>query len=112
MTVIKAVLICVFAAGFAAMAKAQDTTKSDIAPDAVKSETMWPATMIARGATLAPDLTFPEQAQTGSAGLERRMTLMKPEGDGPFPAIVMVHQCAGLNGAVMANAREAVAQNY
>jgi dienelactone hydrolase len=109
---IASALIFALAVGFAAMAKAQDTTKPDRAPESVESETMWPATMIARGATLAPDLTFPEQAQTGSAGLTRRMTLMKPEGDGPFPAIVMVHQCAGLNAAVMANAREAVARNY
>ncbi len=96
-------VICVFATGFAATATAEDP----------KSETaLWPTMMIARGATIAPDLTFPKDAQTGTAGLERRMTLLKPEGDGPFPAIVMVHQCAGLNPAVMANAREAVAQNY
>ncbi len=89
-------------AGAAATAKADDRT-----PD-----TLWPPEAITRGATLAPDLSFPATAQTGAAGLKRRMTLMKPEGSGPFPAIVMVHQCAGLNGAVMANAREALAQNY
>jgi dienelactone hydrolase len=81
-------------------------------PAAGKNTAPWPAEMITRGATLAPDLSFPDTAQTGTAGLERRMTLLKPEGRGPFPAIVMVHQCAGLNAAVMANAREAVAQNY
>lgn len=101
--VIVPVLICALAAGVAATVWADDRTPGG---------TMWPAEMIHGGATLAPDLSFPDTAQTGAAGLERRMTLMKPEGQGPFPAIVMVHQCAGLNGAVMANAREAVAQNY
>lgn len=99
--------ICAVAAGFP-LASAQDAAPSDRA----KPAAFWPAEAIHRGATFAPDLTFPDQAQVGAASLERRMTLMKPEGDGPFPAIVMVHQCAGLNGAVMFNARQALAQNY
>jgi dienelactone hydrolase len=95
-------------AGFSFTAMADDGAQNAVKPDAA----FWSSAAINRGATIAPDLIFPQQAQTGSADLARRMTLMKPEGDGPFPAIVMVHQCAGLNGAVMANAREAVAQNY
>jgi dienelactone hydrolase len=91
------------------MAGGASTVRAD---DRMPDPTLWPAEAITRGAMLAPDLSFPDTAQTGAANLKRRMTLMKPEGSGPFPAIVMVHQCAGLNGAVMANAREALAQNY
>lgn len=107
-TAIVSALIGAFAALLGTIAMAGEVAQNPVKPDAP----LWPAEAIHRGATIAPDLIFPQQAQTGSAGLERRMTLMKPEGDGPFPAIVMVHQCAGLNGAVMANARAAVAQNY
>ncbi len=63
-------LIGLFATGFAAIAQADE---------------VWPAEAIYRGAILAPDLTFPDKAQTGAADLQRRMTLMKPEGDGPSP---------------------------
>ncbi|WP_424630452.1 dienelactone hydrolase family protein [Bradyrhizobium sp. SYSU BS000235] len=111
-TAIVCLMIGCLAANFGTTALADDRTPDAAKPDTVKPDVLWPTAAIMRGATVAPDLTFPDKAQTGAAGLERRMTLMKPEGDGPFPAIVMVHQCAGLNGAVMANAREAVAQNY
>ncbi|MEH2513487.1 dienelactone hydrolase [Nitrobacteraceae bacterium AZCC 1564] len=96
-------LICMFASGLAAVAEADDRAAD---------RAFWPAEAIMRGATIAPDLTFPEKAQLSADDLQRRTTLLKPHGEGPFPAIVMVHQCAGLNPAVMANAREALAQKY
>src|SRR5258705_1737289 len=46
-------------------------------------------------ATQAKDLTFPTLPSTVSAN-DPRMTLLKPNGSGPFPAIVLHHQCAGL----------------
>jgi dienelactone hydrolase len=107
-------VLCALMTGAAAWADERVDTAKDTAQETAKdtASPMWPTEEIMRGATLAPDLSFPDTAQTGPAGLERRMTLLKPEGNGPFPAIVMVHQCAGLNGAVMANARAALAQNY
>jgi dienelactone hydrolase len=72
----------------------------------------WPPGAIYRGASLAGDLTFPDAAEAADALTSRRMALLKPSGEGPFPAIVMVHQCAGLNQAVLARARKAVSMNY
>ena len=46
-------------------------------------------------ATQAKDLTFPTDPSPGPAD-GSRMTLLKPSGPGPFPAIVLHHQCAGL----------------
>jgi dienelactone hydrolase len=66
----------------------------------------------------APDLQFPEQV-VALAGNERpQMALFKPEGAGPFPALVLLHQCGGLGGSRRPNdsmlgwAREAVAHGY
>ncbi len=83
-----------------------------LADDRAPPGGIWPAETIHRGATIAPDLTFPDKTQSSLPDLQPRVTLLRPEGDGPFPAIVMVHQCAGLNGAVMFNARQALAQKY
>jgi dienelactone hydrolase len=46
-------------------------------------------------ATQAKDLTFPTVPSTASVD-GSRMILLKPNGSGPFPAIVLHHQCAGL----------------
>lgn len=61
---------------------------------------------------MAPDLTFPTTAEAPSAVTKPRMALMKPEGNGPFPAIVFTHQCRGLNPAMLAHAKEAVRRGY
>lgn len=61
---------------------------------------------------MAPDLTFPTKAEAPSAVTKPRMALMKPDGDGPFPAIVFTHQCRGLNPAMLAHAKEAVHRGY
>ena len=39
-------------------------------------------------------VTFP-----GSESLVLKGTLAKPQGDGPFPAVVLLHGCDGINGA-------------
>jgi dienelactone hydrolase len=46
-------------------------------------------------ATEAKDLTFPTVPSASPAD-GSRMTLLKPKGAGPFPAMVLHHQCAGL----------------
>jgi hypothetical protein len=61
----------------------------------------WPPEAVFRGATLAEDLTFPDAAEAPNDLTSPRMALLKPSGEGPFPAIVMVHQCSGLNQSVL-----------
>lgn len=46
-------------------------------------------------ATQAKDLTFPTSPSTTADG--SRMVLLKPDGPGPFPAVVLHHQCPGLH---------------
>lgn len=46
-------------------------------------------------ATQAKDLTFPTTPSTGPVD-GSRMVLLKPDGPGPFPAMVLQHQCGGL----------------
>jgi dienelactone hydrolase len=46
-------------------------------------------------ATEAKDLTFPTSPSASPAD-GSRMILLKPNGAGPFPAMVLHHQCAGL----------------
>lgn len=72
----------------------------------------WPPEAIYRGAMIAPDLTFPGLGEASNELTLPRMALLKPAGNGPFPAIVLLHQCAGLNPAVVAWARKAIARNY
>src|ERR1700729_786612 len=50
-------------------------------------------------ATLAAELvSFPslDKSLTGGAPTELRGLLVKPEGSGPFPAVVALHGCGGL----------------
>ena len=67
---------------------------------------------------VASDLRFPAEVSVLSDGERPRMALYKPEGAGPFPALVLLHQCGGLGGSRWSNdsmlgwAREAVAQGY
>ena len=70
------------------------------------------------GADRAPDLQFPREPSR-IADIQPRMGLFKPDGPGPFPALVLMHQCDGLvfnNGAANASmlqwAREGVARGY
>lgn len=71
-------------------------------------------------ASMAKDLVFPAESSTLSAFSIPRMAIYKPDGAGPFPAIVLVHQCGGLsspsgkwqNTAMLSWAREAVKRGY
>lgn len=49
--------------------------------------------------SLAPDLTYPEKVSEFSFFSNPQMALYKPIGDGPFPAIVLQHQCGGLRNS-------------
>jgi dienelactone hydrolase len=72
----------------------------------------WNAEAIYRGATVAQDLALPDTPETVDKLTSARMALLKPVEAGPFPAIVLMHQCAGLNAAVAAWARAAVSHGY
>lgn len=67
---------------------------------------------------VAADLSFPAQASPLAPDTRPAMSLFKPEGEGPFPALVLLHQCGGLGGERWQNqsmlewARQAVARGY
>jgi hypothetical protein len=73
---------------------------------------IWPADAAYRAATLAEDLTFPADAEAAAKLTSPRMALLKPAGEGPFPAIVIMHQCSGPKEAVVSWAHRAVARHY
>jgi len=79
---------------------------------------MTPSRLI-EAARAAPDLKFPEApAVVFPAAPE--MAIYKPSGSGPFPALVLVHQCHGLglssrnwkNTSMLTWAKEAVSQGF
>lgn len=60
----------------------------------------------------APDLTFPAEAKEIGFLSRAEMAIWKPPGDGPFPALVIVHSCAGLRAEILDWAKIAVARGY
>jgi dienelactone hydrolase len=68
----------------------------------------------------APDLELPAEAAYLGTFSAPKMALYKPEGPGPFPAMVILHQCGGLrsssgtwqNMAILGWAKEAVSRGY
>lgn len=71
--------------------------------------------MMKAAASQAPDLQFPTEASRPSVG----MGIFKPDGAGPFPALVLLHQCAGLmarsknpNLSMLDWGKETVARGY
>lgn len=69
-------------------------------------------------ASQAKDLEFPAEASGISLSTTPRMALYKPEGAGPFPALVLHHQCGGLgeggkpNVSMLDWAQEAIGRGY
>lgn len=53
-------------------------------------------TQLAVDSKSAPDLVFPEAVTAIAEATSPRMMLLRPEGNGPFPAVALGHQCAGL----------------
>lgn len=70
--------------------------------------------------TRARDLAYPESPSTFGMFHAPQMALYKPEGAGPFPALVLLHQCGGLraasgrwqNQSMLEWARRAVERGY
>jgi dienelactone hydrolase len=62
----------------------------------------------------APALAFPAAAEEGAHGELERMAIFKPPGNGPFPAIVLLHTCAALgsNPQIPYWVRQALARGY
>jgi dienelactone hydrolase len=81
------------------------------------SAQMTPARLLG-AAGLARDLDFPSAPSRLSIFSSPQMALYKPEGPGPFPALVLQHQCGGLgsgswqNVSMLTWAKEAVARGY
>ena len=72
-------------------------------------------TLLAGCVTATSSLTLPTNAPNGA--LEHiPVSLLKPDGNGPFPAIVIMHDCSGLgprsSGAPIRWARELMADGY
>ena len=73
-----------------------------------------------RAARQAADIDLPQEPSYLGAFSAPKLALYKPEGHGPFPAIVLLHQCGGLrsssgawqNMSVLGWAKEAVSRGY
>jgi len=69
-------------------------------------------------ASRAPDLSFPSKVSEFGFFSSPSMALYKPAGNGPFPALVLQHQCGGLgsgkwqNESMLQWARRAVQHGY
>ena len=59
-----------------------------------------------------PDLTFPKQATELGSFSPLEMGIWKPKGDGPFPALILVHTCAGIRQQIGYWRKEAVGRGY
>lgn len=76
------------------------------------------AEWLRKSAALTPNLAFPTELSSFGMFSTPRMALFKPEGAGPFPALVLHHQCGGLrnerwqNRSMLEWAKEAVARGY
>ena len=66
------------------------------------------------GAKRAKDLRPPAAPSDITAATTPAMALYKPAGNGPFPALVLLHQCGGRRGnlSMLDWAKEAVARGY
>lgn len=60
----------------------------------------------------APDLVFPREANELSLFSPLAMGIWKPEGNGPFPAVIIVHSCGGVKGQIGYWRKEAIKRGY
>lgn len=69
---------------------------------------------IRANASKAADLKFPDQASDLATARRATMAIYKPEGAGPFPALVIMHRCAGMQNDpdLLRWAQRAVAGGY
>lgn len=59
-----------------------------------------------------PDLVFPKDARELSTFSPTAMGIWKPEGEGPFPAVVLVHSCGGMKQQLGFWRKEAIKRGY
>ncbi len=59
-----------------------------------------------------PDLSFPKEAKELGFFSSLEMGIWKPKGQGPFPALIIVHSCAGLRQQISYWRKEAVRRGY
>jgi len=58
------------------------------------------------------DLTFPAEAKSHGFFSSVSNAIFKPEGDGPFPAVVLVHTCGGIQPHISDRAKELIAAGF
>jgi dienelactone hydrolase len=59
-----------------------------------------------------PDLAFPKEASELSLFSPIAMGIWKPEGAGPFPALILVHSCGGMKQQLGNWRKEAIKRGY
>ena len=59
-----------------------------------------------------PDLAFPKEARELSMFSPIAMGIWKPEGMGPFPAIILVHSCGGMKQQLDLWRKESIRRGY
>jgi dienelactone hydrolase len=64
------------------------------------------------GAKLSSDLAYPAEAKALSFISTLEMAIYKPEGAGPFPAVVLLHSCGGLRSEIRDWAKAAIDAGY
>ena len=64
-----------------------------------------------RNALKTPDLQFPTEPTSFSI-FRSGMAIYKPEGAGPFPALVILHSCSGIRTEINDWAKDAVSRGY
>lgn len=71
-----------------------------------------PAAVYAQAASAQPDLVFPKEAKELGFFSPLSMGIWKPAGDGPFPALIMVHSCQGLGQQIVYWRKLAIERGY
>lgn len=66
----------------------------------------------AQAASVQVDLAFPTEARTLSFFTPLSLALFKPEGEGPFPALVIFHSCGGLRSEIHDWVKASLSQGY
>lgn len=70
------------------------------------------ADSLGKSAGLSPDLAFPAEIKELSMFSPLGMAIYKPEGAGPFPAMVIVHSCGGLRPEIREWTKAVLSQGY
>ena len=78
----------------------------------VVAASAWGPAAHAQGRPSEPDLTFPKQAKELGSFSALDMGIWKPKGDGPFPALIIVHTCGGIRQQIGYWRKEAVRRGY